>query len=164
MEKKDVMSCAWKFDKSHNGENISAALLSHVHQWEIEDKIECVLRDDASNMVAAMNSADLKSLPCLAYSLQLIIEDGVLMQPAIQQLLATTRALGVIIIAPIHHLRKYNHNSTKVPDHVLIQDATMRWNSSYYMLERLVEQRKAITAANTECHPPIHNNGFWQKR
>jgi len=77
MEKKDVMLCAWQFDESHNGENISAAILSHVRQWEIEDKIVCVLQDNASNMVAAMNSADLKSLPCLAHSLQLIIKDGV---------------------------------------------------------------------------------------
>ena len=42
-----------------------------------------------------------------------------------------------------------------LPDHVLIQDVTMRWNSSYYMLERLVEQRKAIKA---ECHPPAELN------
>ena len=40
MENKDVMLCAWQFDESHNGENISAAIiLSHVRQWEIEDKI-----------------------------------------------------------------------------------------------------------------------------
>ena len=37
---------------------------------------------------------------------------------------------------------------------MLIQDVSTRWNSSYYMLERLVEQKKAITVANTECQPP----------
>ena len=30
MEKKDVMLCAWKFDESHTGVNIAAAILSHV--------------------------------------------------------------------------------------------------------------------------------------
>jgi len=56
METKDLMLCTWQFDESHNGENLSAAILSHVRQWEIEDKIERVLRDNASNMVAAILS------------------------------------------------------------------------------------------------------------
>ena len=43
MEKKDVMLCAWKFDESHTSANISAAILSHVHSWEIEEKIVCIL-------------------------------------------------------------------------------------------------------------------------
>jgi len=34
IETKDIMLCAWQFDESHNGGNISAAILSHVHQWE----------------------------------------------------------------------------------------------------------------------------------
>ena len=41
-----------------------------------------------------------------------------------------------------------------LPKHNLMQDVAARWNSSYYMLERLVEQKKAITASNTECNPP----------
>ena len=41
-----------------------------------------------------------------------------------------------------------------LPVHVLIQDVATCWNSSYYMLERLLEQKKAITASNAECQLP----------
>ena len=68
MEKKDVMLCAWQFDESHTAANISA-ILSHVRSWEIEEKIVCILRDNAANMIAGMNCANLKSLSCFAHSL-----------------------------------------------------------------------------------------------
>ena len=41
-----------------------------------------------------------------------------------------------------------------VPQHSLIQDEPTRWNSSFYMLERLLEQRVALTAANAELSVP----------
>ena len=40
-----------------------------------------------------------------------------------------------------------------VPDHQLVQDVSTRWNSTYYMLERLAEQRVAIYAV-------IHDPSF----
>ena len=87
------MICAWQFDESHTAANISAAILSHVCFWEIEEKIVCIVQDNAANMIAGMNCANLKSLSCFAHSLQLIIKDGVLTQPAVQQLLSTARLL-----------------------------------------------------------------------
>ena len=44
-------------------------------------------------MIAGMNCANLKSLSNFAHSLQLNIKDGVLTQPAVQQLLSTARSL-----------------------------------------------------------------------
>ena len=52
-------------------------------------------------MVAAINSTNLKSLPCLVCSFQLIIKDGVLTQPAVWQLLALSESF----IVPICHFK-----------------------------------------------------------
>ena len=156
MEKKDVMLTSWLFDESHTGANISSAILSRMQSWEIEEKVVCVVRDNAANMVAGLNIANVASLPCLAHSLQLIIKDGVLLQPAVVQLLNCARSI-------VGHYHRSNvafntfrqiQSQLNLPAHRLIQDVPTRWNSSYYMLERLVEQKKAITASNAECQPP----------
>ena len=156
MEKKHVMLSAWKFDQSHNADNISAAILSHNQSWEIEEKLVCVLRDNAGNMIAGMRVASIPSLPCLAHSLQLVIKDGVLLQPVVPQLLSCAWSI-------VGHYHRSNvafqtfqqiQQQLGLPQHCLVQDVATCWNSSYYMLERLVEQKKAITAANIKCHPP----------
>ena len=63
------MLCAWQFDETHIAANISAAILSHVRSWETEEKIVCILQDNAANMIAGMNCANLKSFSCFAHSL-----------------------------------------------------------------------------------------------
>ena len=137
MEKKHVMLSAWKFNETHCTDNISAAILSHIQSWEIEEKLVCVLRDNAANMIAGMRVANIPSLPCLAHSLQLIIKDGVLFQPAVQQLLSCARS----IVGHYHRSNVAFQTFQKIqlqlglPEHCLIQDVATRWNSSYYMLE-----------------------------
>ena len=83
MKKKDVMLTSWLLDESHAGANISATILSRIQAWEIEEKVVCVVRDNAVNMVSGLHITNLTSLPCLAHSLQLVIEDRVLLQPTV---------------------------------------------------------------------------------
>ena len=47
----------------------------------------CILRDGASNYVTGLCDSDVPNLCCLAHSLQLVINDGVLAQKDIQVLL-----------------------------------------------------------------------------
>ena len=54
MKKKDVMLSAWQLDESCTGANISASILSCIQEWDIEEKIVCILRDNAANMVSGL--------------------------------------------------------------------------------------------------------------
>ena len=156
MEKKDLMLRCWKFDESHTAENISSNILSHIQSWDIEEKLVCVVRDNAANMITGMCVDNIPSLSCLAHSLQLIIKDGIFQQPSVQQLLISARS----IIGYYHHLNTAFHTFQQMqeqlglPKHLLIQDVSTCWNSSFYMLQRLIEQKRAITVTSTECQPP----------
>ena len=81
------------FDESHTGANISTAILSCMQAWEIEERVVYVICDNGVNMVSGLNIANVASLPCLAHSFQLVIKDGVLLQPAVVQLLSCARSI-----------------------------------------------------------------------
>ena len=50
-----------------------------------------------------------------------------------------------------------------LPNHKLIQDEPTRWDSTYYMLECLVEQRRAISLYDTDFEFPDRlNSNEWQ--
>ena len=51
----------------------------------------------------------------------------------------------------------------QLPQHKPIQDELTRWNSSYYMLGRLLEQKQAILAVGAEITLPVELSSLqWQ--
>ena len=99
------------------------------------------------------NRSGVPSITCLAHSLQCVIHDGVLAQKDVQDLLAVGRK----IVGHYKHSNVAFHLLQRIQAQLelkvcpLFQDEPTSWNSSYYMLKRLVEQRKAISAANAEA-------------
>ena len=80
-------------------------------------------------------------------------DDGVFAQPGVVNVLASGRKL-------VGHFKRSNvslqaliriQQQLGLKQHRLIQDEPTRWNTSYYMLEHLIEQRQAICAAEIEC-------------
>ena len=152
-ERKQVCLQAVKFNDSHTGSNIASMINSCIQAWKLTEKLTCIIRDNAANYVAGLRDADIPNFGCLAHTLQLVINDGVLVQRGVQELLGAARKL-------VGH---YKHSNVSfqtlkqmqaqlgVPQHSLIQDEPTRWNSSFYMLQRLIEQRTALLAAGAAC-------------
>ena len=153
------------FNDSYTGENIANLIITSLQSWNLEEKLVCIVRDNASSFVAGLRDADIPNIPCLSHTLQLVIDDGVLAQPCGVSLLAAGRRL-------VGHFKRSNVNvhalgriqeRLGLKKHRLIQDEPTRWNTSYYMLERLIEQRQAICAAEVECRIVSElNNQQWQ--
>ncbi len=156
-EHQQVCLHAAPFNDRHTGEHIVAMLTKCLENWNLAEKLHVVVRDNGSNFVAGLRDGEIPNIPCLAHTLQLVVKDGCLGQPAITDLTAKARKL-------VGHYKHSNialqsllkiQEQLGMPRNRLIQDEPTRWNTTFYMLQRLLEQKKAITAAGVELEVPI---------
>ncbi|RXN08539.1 zinc finger BED domain-containing 1-like protein [Labeo rohita] len=74
-----LMSClldVHRFPQRHTADEIAAALHEIFRDFNIENKVGCVVTDNAANMVAAVKKLVLRHMPCFAHTLNLIVKDG----------------------------------------------------------------------------------------
>ncbi|XP_051976953.1 zinc finger BED domain-containing protein 4-like [Xyrauchen texanus] len=139
-------------DERHTGVNIATWLEEVVTKFNISvDNIKAVVHENGSNVVAALKLLAEKhkwvSVRYTGHTLQLIVNNS-LKETSIGKALGAARSL-------VEHFRRSELANTKLkekqqqmntPEHKLIQDVTTRWNSTYFMVERLLEQRWPVTA------------------
>ena len=65
----------FEFPEAHTGDNIASELQRVTTDWQITDKVVCVVTDNASNMVSAIGKTAWRHLPCFAHSLNLVVQD-----------------------------------------------------------------------------------------
>lgn len=108
-----------------------------------------IVHDNARNVVAALRILEERfgvvSYRCAGHTLQLVVNHA-MDDPIINKALSAARCL-------VKHIKKSEPASTKLnqkqmgtSEHKLIQDVAVSWNSSYYMIERLLEQRWPVVA------------------
>jgi len=134
---------------SHTAVAISAAFEGMFEAWKIpKAKVQAVVRDNARNMAKATMEFGVKSLPCMAHTLQLAVNGGALSQRSIAEALAVGRkVVGHFKHSPLAYSRLEDiQKELNVPVKKLQQDVTTRWNSSFYMMQSLVEQKRALSA------------------
>ena len=109
--------------------------------------MSAVITDNASNMDLASRLGEWNSRHCFGHTLQLAIDDGIKMSPGIREMIKSTKA----IVAFYNRSTKGTERLTELqehlslPKHKLLSDCPTRWNSTYYMLTGLLEQKPAIT-------------------
>ncbi len=135
------------FRGSHNSQTIAGAFDSMLQTWDIPKKsVHAVVRDNARNMVKALSDAELPSLPCAAHTLQLVVHEGLLSQRSV----ADAVAVGRKIVGHFKHSALANSRLEDIqleinqPAKRLQQDVQTRWNSTFYMIKSLIEQKRAL--------------------
>lgn len=133
---------------SHTGGNIAELLKEAVTEWGLEEKHPVIVTDNASNMNVAAGLADMTHVRCFAHSLNLASQKA-LKLPAVERLLGRIRRVTSFFRRSTiaSHQLKLKQDLLQLPKHRLITDVVTRWNSSYEMIERFLEQQPAIYAA-----------------
>ncbi|XP_052806593.1 E3 SUMO-protein ligase ZBED1-like [Mya arenaria] len=133
-------------DVSHTGVNVGEALAGVVAEFGLQRPSgTAVVTDNAANMDIAAKAAMLTPhVKCFAHTVNLACQKSVKVQE-FQPLLTKVRR----IVAFFHKsttataLLKLNQKNKELK---LIQDVSTRWNSTYDMLQRYVDEHEAITA------------------
>lgn len=146
-------------DVSHTGVNIGNVLKEALTEWKLPTEHEVALvTDNASNMEIAAKTADLHPhIGCFAHTVNLACQRGL-------KVSALGRLLGRIrkVVSYFHRsttataVLKSKQQLLSLPIHKLVQDVQTRWNSSYEMIQRYLEQEPAIHAALSS--PEIKKN------
>ena len=133
--------------ESHSADTIEAKLKELLESWNVNRKVMCCVTDNAKNIVNACSQLGLPNLSCFGHNINLALKAGTDQHIArVSHLLKKCRKL-------VGHF-KHSATDTSVlrlvreekqcPSHELIQDVPTRWTSTYDMLVRLLELRRAI--------------------
>lgn len=137
-----------QFEGRHTGVQITNKLQEVMCEWGIDDKTSTMVHDNASNMTLASALSDKWSpLPCSAHSLQLAVNHSL-------EKSGLTEVVG-LACRLVSHFR----HSCIAAGALYMQQQTMnlkrkqlmlycktRWNSTFDMLQRLLENRWAVSA------------------
>lgn len=144
--------------ESHTAENISQNLYQALNDWDITKQVKIVVTDNARNIVNAIrNLQNVDHFPCMAHSLQLVLCDALFEQSAVKDMVSISRKIVGHFSHSTNAMKKLQlaQEEHNVPRHVLIQDVSTRWDSTYLMLDRLNEQRIAVQAVLPNLNIPL---------
>lgn len=136
--------------ENHTGVNIAARLTELAKTFGIREKVGAVVHDNAAscNLAAKLlhDEQGWEHQPCVGHTLQLAVEEGLS-----HHTISTMIRIAKKIVGHFNHsalactkLHKVQEQQGKKKLN-LIQDVATRWNSTYLMLQRLVDQQTAVT-------------------
>ncbi|XP_046580866.1 E3 SUMO-protein ligase ZBED1-like [Haliotis rubra] len=128
-----------RVEERHSGENIAEILKGIQSEFKIQT-VSGLTTDNASNMTVAARMAEYPHVRCFAHTLQLAVGDALKLD-AVDNVIIHSRKLVSFFsksLVATQHLEEVQKKLGKPIKHV-ISDVCTRWNSIYFMFERLVE-------------------------
>ncbi|KAL4624911.1 zinc finger BED domain-containing protein 4 [Arapaima gigas] len=115
-------------------------------------KIGFIVTDNES-LWKALEKSDRTAVHCFERAIDLIVAEALKSQRMVQNLLSISRKICERIYRSAKAKEKLAElqKAYGLPENPLLQDVPSKWKTSLQMLERLVEQKKAIDEMSVEC-------------
>ncbi|CAB4060257.1 unnamed protein product [Lepeophtheirus salmonis] len=126
-----LLDC-FEFSNRYTYVNLAEELLRVAKEWNVENKVVACVTDNIANLAKAVRFLKWIHHPCFANTINLIVRD----------------ALKVIK----HVVDKVRMG---MPDLNLKQDCATTWNSTFYMLKRILESKDAVMSTLCVINAPI---------
>jgi hypothetical protein len=161
-ERRAAVIAACSIDGSYTADNIAGIVKSLLTKWNIGSKVHVFPGDNTKNITAGLRDAGVPSVSCFSHTLQLCVRAGQVSQRAIIDATTTCRNVATHFSHSVLAKGKLEDIQTTIlhqPCHAIIQDVQTRWNSTFYKLNRLTEQKKPLilyAADNNLALPSAH--------
>ncbi|XP_026465836.1 zinc finger BED domain-containing protein 1-like, partial [Ctenocephalides felis] len=137
--------CCVQYNERHTSINVSSFLRNELNKWNLSDKIEAVVSDNAPNIVGAINIGGWPQIGCFAHALNRVVLSGIteiqVIITKIKQVVEYFKRSSQAQIKLLEMQKQLNLPALKLKQHVIT-----RWNSTYDMLNRIHAIKEAVIA------------------
>ncbi|CAH0730540.1 unnamed protein product, partial [Brenthis ino] len=154
-QRKHIVLKAEVLEERHTGDYISEIFQSMLEEWGIlKQNVHCMVRDGGSNMKRACYLSEVHSIDCTAHQLHLVVKNAIQKVNEISILLTKCRKIAGHFNHSTMAKQELEKIQVRLNQKVLkvLQDSPTRWNSSYYMLERLdcIKESLSLYSSNNK--------------
>ncbi|XP_075221342.1 E3 SUMO-protein ligase ZBED1-like [Lycorma delicatula] len=156
--KTQLLTCMEIYSQ-HTAENIAIELQGKFNEWAITDKIGAVVSDHAANLKAAIRNCQLRHIPCLAYTINLIVQAAV---SEVKTTVVKAKAIVEFFQRSSHAASKLQNMQRQMnfKELKLKQEVPTRWNSLLHMFNRLLETKEPLISTIALMNPILNNISF----
>ncbi|XP_054998905.1 zinc finger BED domain-containing protein 4 isoform X1 [Sorex araneus] len=143
-----------RVDCDYSGNSVQKQLECWWEAWVTATGLQIgITVTDNPSVGKTLSESEHASVQCFSHTVSLIVSEALKSQRMVQNLLSIARK----ICERVHRSPRAKEKLAELqreyelPQHHLIQDVPSKWNTSFRMLERLVEQKRAINELSVEC-------------
>ena len=141
-----VLDCP-KFEGEHTAAALQTGLAQALTEFNIADKIVAAVSDSAHNIQKALTDAKLPHFPCFAHTINLVATNAIRKTEQINLLREKLSSIISLTRRSTKAWEKFEQCQKNIGRETvlkLILDVPTRWNSTFLMLERLVDLKEAV--------------------
>ncbi|XP_045671415.1 zinc finger BED domain-containing protein 4 [Ursus americanus] len=142
-------------DCDYSGSGIRKQLECWWEAWVTSTGLQIgITVTDNASIGKTLSEGERASVQCFSHTVSLAVSEALKSQRMVQGLLSIARKLCERVQRSPRAKERLAELQREyaLPQHHLLQDVPSRWNTSFHMLERLIEQKRAINEMSIECN------------